>query len=61
MIMEKKPINIKNMLDNRVYDSDYLAIPNITNHKKPSKPDSLYSILNDIAMKIRSEKINYNV
>ena len=61
MIMEKKPINIKNMLDNRVYDSDYLAIPNITNHKKPSKSDSLYSILNDIAMKIRSEKINYNV
>lgn len=50
---KKKPINIKNMLDNRVYDGDFLAIPNITDNKKQATPDSLYSQLNNIAMKIR--------
>jgi len=40
---KKKPINIKNMLDNRVYDGDFLAIPNITDNKKQATPDSLYS------------------
>ena len=27
---KKTPINIKNMLDNRVYDGDFLAIPNVS-------------------------------
>ena len=52
-MVKKKPINIKNMLDNRVYDGDFLAIPNVSKNKKQVTPDSLYSQLNNIAMKIR--------
>lgn len=58
---QKKPININNMLDNRVYDSDFLAIPNVTDNKKQGKPDSLYSVLNNIALQTRMQKTNFKL
>lgn len=58
---QKKPIDINNMLDNRVYDSDFLAIANVTDNKKQGKPDSLYSILNNMALQTRIQKTNFKL
>lgn len=58
---QKKPIDMNNMLDNRIYDGDFLAIANVTDNKKQAKPDSLYSILNNIALQTRVQKTNYKL
>lgn len=53
------------MLDNRVYDGDFLAIPNVSKSQKNNEPDSLYQKLNNIALIIQQSKakqtVNYNI
>lgn len=57
MAKKKTLINVSHMLDNRVYDGDFLAIPNISKSQKNNDPDNLYQKLNSIALIIQQSNI----